>query len=199
MPQRQCGPCTACCVALPVKELAKPQQSPCRYLCATGCAIYRQPQTLQICTEFECEWLRGYVPEDCRPDQLGVMFWLGKQIPIKDGILYSVLRINELRSGALSTNRPRIDTIVQQIEQRLSQQGHHEFAVIEMPYETPGTGLPGDDYEDQLERVDGKYVLRRFYCRDLRFDALFQGLSPEFMAQICGPPIIVTPSASATA
>src|ERR1051325_372763 len=106
MNERQGGTCTACCTALAVVELEKPHHTPCRHLCAGGCAIHAQPEMPQTCREFQCEWLRGNVPEEFRPDRLGVIFWFGGPVPAADGsTLQNVLRVSEVTRGALAERR----------------------------------------------------------------------------------------------
>jgi hypothetical protein len=51
----------------------KPRRQHCGYVCSTGCSIYKEKPG--ACTEFECEWLKGNVPEDLKPNECGVIFW----------------------------------------------------------------------------------------------------------------------------
>jgi hypothetical protein len=200
MTQRQCAPCRACCITPSSAELAKPQNVACQHLCPSGCSIYGLPQKPQTCSDFQCEWLRGNLPADCRPDQLGVMFWFGKPMLKPNGTLVStVLLIGEVQPGALAANRLQIDTLARQLVARRLPPGHQKFAIVERPYDTPGTGLPGDGYEDQLEWVDGKYILHRVPYHESLSNEPLQHQSPVSLAQICGPSIIVTPGASPTA
>jgi Fe-S-cluster containining protein len=68
---RECGECTACCVALPNRELNKPGFSPCVHLTEAGCGIYAQrPYT---CRTFRCVWLDGFLSTDHRPDKFGLV------------------------------------------------------------------------------------------------------------------------------
>ncbi len=71
---RECGECTACCTALGVTELQKPQYTTCQHLCDKGCAIYEQRP--HACRTWSCLWLLGYIAGDerRRPDRLGLIF-----------------------------------------------------------------------------------------------------------------------------
>ena len=73
---RQCGECTACCVALPVRELDLPPYRPCPHLRAApaaGCGIYADRPS--ICRAWFCTWrLSAALDDDLRPDRCGVIF-----------------------------------------------------------------------------------------------------------------------------
>lgn len=68
---RTCGECTRCCTHLRVDEIAKPDWTPCKHLCAKGCGVYesRPPS----CRVWRCVWLQGYFGEGARPDKIGVV------------------------------------------------------------------------------------------------------------------------------
>ncbi len=86
---KSCGPCTACCTAMAIYELDKPEFTPCENLIelglpgrpapelgrATGCAIYgRHPGS---CQAFLCVWVAGGIEDDAeyrRPDKIGLVF-----------------------------------------------------------------------------------------------------------------------------
>jgi hypothetical protein len=72
--QRQCGPCTACCVELKIDtpELRKKARIPCPHLSSAGCGIYaaRPP----VCQQFLCGWrLFAEMGDDWRPDRSGIL------------------------------------------------------------------------------------------------------------------------------
>lgn len=72
--QRRCGGCQLCCIVYTVPEMDKAAQERCRHLCAAGCAIHDSPRP-EICTAFECEWLRNKKwPDNVRPDKSGLVF-----------------------------------------------------------------------------------------------------------------------------
>jgi len=85
---RQCGTCTACCdgwVRITVKGFEAYPGKPCPYSTGTNCSIYdARPE--YPCRQFICGWLEknSPLPEDFRPDKVGVIFviadWRG--IPI---------------------------------------------------------------------------------------------------------------------
>lgn len=68
---RTCGECTRCCTHLRVDEIAKPDWTPCKHLCAKGCGVYetRPPS----CRVWRCVWLQGHFGEGARPDKIGVV------------------------------------------------------------------------------------------------------------------------------
>lgn len=77
-PDRECGPCTACCTAVGVPELGKGTYEACAHLCDVGCGIYEDRPA--SCRTFACQWLRGVLEVDgsvdmaLRPDACGVIF-----------------------------------------------------------------------------------------------------------------------------
>ncbi len=88
LPDRSCGPCTVCCVALTIDdpELRKPQGFRCRELTASaGCGIYAtRPVT---CRAFFCGWRSlKWVRPTLRPDVSGVLIQLRDADPEKGGV-----------------------------------------------------------------------------------------------------------------
>lgn len=71
---RACGDCTACCTVLTVNtpEFKKPVDTPCGYLCASGCGIHDvRPR---ICRTWFCAWRRvASMPDEVRPDLSGLL------------------------------------------------------------------------------------------------------------------------------
>ncbi len=153
---RQCGECTVCCRVLPVIELNKPRYIPCEHLSCAGCGIYRDPKKPAICREFLCEWLVGNVPEQHRPDRLGVMLWFGGS----EGRT-KVLRVSEVRAGALTANERGLEAMVRRIIQRRYKRHRFSIEPLYVPYHLPGTGLLDDGYEDHLVRRGGKLWLEK--------------------------------------
>lgn len=72
MPERQCGECTLCCRLVPVRELDKPANTPCKHQRRTGCRIHHQPRKgfPRSCELWSCAWLVGE-PDILRPDHAG--------------------------------------------------------------------------------------------------------------------------------
>lgn len=75
---RGCGPCQACCWALPVAsepgdpvQLRKRANKRCRHQGPGGCAVYDRRPT--GCRAYRCAWLAGELAEAHRPDQLGLV------------------------------------------------------------------------------------------------------------------------------
>ena len=92
---RACDDCQACCVALPIEDLAKPAGMSCSQLCETGCIIYstRPP----VCSSFKCLWLFGQFKNKDRPDKSGLVL---ARVLVDGG---QVTKAWELRPGAAKT------------------------------------------------------------------------------------------------
>lgn len=73
---RSCGPCTACCTVIGVREglgAPKPPGVPCTHLAACGgCSIYKSRP--EECRTYACLWLQGMGSIEDRPDLLGVVY-----------------------------------------------------------------------------------------------------------------------------
>ncbi|MFW5653290.1 MAG: hypothetical protein ACOC0P_04520 [Planctomycetota bacterium] len=75
--ERSCGSCSACCISLYIRSLAKPAGEPCSYLKSPtggGCTIHGS--RFPVCREFFCMWIRdkrGLLREEHRPDKLGLI------------------------------------------------------------------------------------------------------------------------------
>ena len=71
-----CGTCRACCRALGVEELDKPEWRMCQHAKGGGCTIY--PTRPTSCREYACVWLQSQegpvpLPGFLRPDRCGVI------------------------------------------------------------------------------------------------------------------------------
>lgn len=104
MSDRHCGSCHACCVHVKVVALNKPAGAPCRNLCNSGCAIYRDRPS--ECAAYSCAWLDGFGSAGMRPDKLGVLLEVGQIEWPKPLIL---LAGHETRPGALDLAARRIE------------------------------------------------------------------------------------------
>lgn len=74
-PDRACGDCQACCVAIRTWDepmgLLKPSGERCPYQCDSGCSIYAtRPRS---CAAYSCRWLEGWGATRDRPDKLGLI------------------------------------------------------------------------------------------------------------------------------
>lgn len=109
---RECGGCTACCVALTIQEpaLSKPQGFRCRHLVAAaaggGCGIY--PDRPTTCRTFHCGWRQfRWVRETLRPDLSGVLIRRHRE-QARDtgqsaqGVIFSLLGRHGLRAEGLA-------------------------------------------------------------------------------------------------
>lgn len=109
---RSCGPCTACCTALAVRELDKPRYCACPRLGASGCAEYaNRPDS---CRDYQCLWLQGFLGEEDRPDRLGVIVTVTRD-PARPE-LGNLPMIVECVDGAL--RQPRVIEAIRQFRQR---------------------------------------------------------------------------------
>jgi len=56
-----------------VESIGKPLDEPCKACRPEGCALYaKRPKE---CRDWYCIWARGKLPDDHRPDKLGIMFY----------------------------------------------------------------------------------------------------------------------------
>lgn len=72
---RACGDCIACCQQLRIDspQLQKAGGVLCPNCTGRGCGIYAERP--QVCRDWLCTWMRApEIPDDFRPDLLGVMF-----------------------------------------------------------------------------------------------------------------------------
>lgn len=69
---RSCGECTVCCKTHDIASLAKPQNVLCTHCrINVGCTIYEaRPDE---CRAYTCEWLRGTLSKEDRPDMSGIV------------------------------------------------------------------------------------------------------------------------------
>jgi len=76
---RDCGNCVACCIWSRVKEINKPELTPCQYLKkgaiegknCQNCTIYETEP--QACKDYFCAWIAGYGEEEDQPNRCGVL------------------------------------------------------------------------------------------------------------------------------
>ena len=108
IPERACGSCNVCCVALTINDVAlqKPEGYRCRNTQADhGCAIYAdRPRT---CRDFDCGWrLLKWVKQTMRPDRSGVLIRLhGDVLPTGErrlGIAITLLTPAALKADGLA-------------------------------------------------------------------------------------------------
>lgn len=90
---RSCGTCEECCRVVAVAELNKPYHTPCVHQTGKGCAIYGNHPV--ECKDYTCVWLQGLLPEEMRPDKIGIL------VDAEGGDEWVV--IQECRRGALDT------------------------------------------------------------------------------------------------
>jgi SEC-C motif len=68
---RSCGECEECCHVVAVAALHKPYHTPCAHQTGKGCAIYGNHPI--ECKDYKCAWLQGVLPEETRPDKIGIL------------------------------------------------------------------------------------------------------------------------------
>lgn len=74
--KRSCQECDACCYVLEVKELNKKQYTNCEHKKeGGGCNIWGKPSRPDVCHSWNCAWLFSWLPEECRPDKSGIVFY----------------------------------------------------------------------------------------------------------------------------
>jgi hypothetical protein len=82
VPGRVCGSCTACCKVpkIDAPSLQKPAGVMCQHCTGSNCGIYESRPT--PCRTFFCLWRRvGGMPDELRPDRIGVMFSIESVTP----------------------------------------------------------------------------------------------------------------------
>jgi len=124
--KRPCGPCTACCTAMGVRELEKKPRVPCTFLnrnrqnLAGGCTRYATRPT--TCKHFMCAWATdqatNLLGDGDRPDKVGFMLWT-----FADKYGDPVVQINEVVPHGMGPeaygdgrNQPRIKEVIEDIE-----------------------------------------------------------------------------------
>lgn len=81
-----CGTCRLCCTLMRVElnppDEPKPEMTPCKYICQTGCSIYDSRPG--VCRGFECLWLGSQRwPELVEP-------WSNSERPDRTGVVMEV-------------------------------------------------------------------------------------------------------------
>jgi hypothetical protein len=98
---RSCENCTACCFAMEIEALNKPNRQPCPNQCAGGCAVY-EARPIE-CAEFDCAWLNGVVTSEChRPDLSNLVVWPSPERSLQHRM--RVLNVTEVVDGARNTS-----------------------------------------------------------------------------------------------
>jgi Fe-S-cluster containining protein len=114
---RECGSCSACCTALTIEVLNKPQGTPCRHLRVMqghGCSVYETRPT--VCRRYQCLYLKGFGYEHSdRPDVTGILL----TAPCEHR---GPIQITETQEGALDRAHTR------GLLQRLFEQG--DFGIV---------------------------------------------------------------------
>lgn len=89
--KRTCGACNLCCKLPPIwersselPEFVKPRAQWCTHAVRPGggCAIHADPRRPVSCRMFRCLWIKGYGPDDGRPDQIGAVFSESEVTPL---------------------------------------------------------------------------------------------------------------------
>ena len=99
---RECRPCVACCIHLPISAGhvgpgSKPAGIKCPHLCSAGCRTYAR--RLEFCVDFSCAWLKDENwPTSWRPDSSGL---LCLREEVDNGSVAAL--VYELRHGSLHT------------------------------------------------------------------------------------------------
>lgn len=104
IPDRECGSCNVCCVALTINDVAL--QKVQGYRCKNAqpdnqCAIYEdRPQT---CRKFECGWrLLKWVRPGLRPDRSGVLIRVQVSKTGEHGVIVTLLDNRSLKAEGLA-------------------------------------------------------------------------------------------------
>lgn len=105
---RICGTCTACCKALEVVELGKPVGKWCQHCSiGKGCKIYSEKPS--ACSEFRCEWLKGFGGSQDRPDRTKV---IPDYIKPLEGLPGGILQMWEVSEDSLTSSYAKRMTLL---------------------------------------------------------------------------------------
>lgn len=148
---RTCGTCTACCKPLAVEELEKPPGEWCMHCdIGKGCRIYEgKPSS---CSEYRCEWLKGFGDEASRPDHTKVILDYFKH---PNGLPEGTFQVWEVSEGTI--NRPFVKRITKNTLEagiwvaHLPLRGQRKMFV-------PKGRLPTEDEASSMER-DGLEII----------------------------------------
>jgi hypothetical protein len=76
LPKRSCDECDACCYTMEILEIKKYQYHNCVHQKPEGgCEIWGKKERPNSCNTWNCAWLFGWYPEECRPDKSGIVFY----------------------------------------------------------------------------------------------------------------------------
>ena len=132
---RSCGTCTLCCKTYANHELKKPEATWCVHARKkAGCAIHdKRPVE---CRAFSCMWLMGMLPEDARPDKVGVVLDVmpnDLQNAFLHGIMrekrFVFLRVTQDFPGAW--RRPRANDMLKGLVGQKTPSGHQILLMIQ--------------------------------------------------------------------
>lgn len=96
---RECGECNACCDVLGIDtpELQKNPGALCPHCTNAGCAIYET--RFPVCRSYFCVWRRiAALPDDARPDRLGVFMHLAYPRPAPSPLMQAYIGLMPITS-----------------------------------------------------------------------------------------------------
>ena len=160
VPGRSCNACTMCCWMLGIKEIAKPERTPCPHCEAgAGCGIYAGRPA--VCREFYCGYLAlPFVDPRWFPDECGMVIFPASEEkrlaihvdPARPDAWQAPPFHADLRQWAVAAEKMDFQVFVAV--------GRRVIAIL--PHEDVDLGLFDDD--DRLvydrELIDGRSVLR---------------------------------------
>jgi hypothetical protein len=89
---RECGDCNACCdlLGIDTPELQKDPGTQCPHCTSAGCAVYEE--RFPVCRSYFCVWRRiAALPEEARPDRLGVFMHLAYPRPAPSPLMQAYI------------------------------------------------------------------------------------------------------------
>ena len=98
-PGRECGACNACCdmLGIDTPELQKDPGTLCPHCTNNGCAIHAQ--RFPVCRSYFCVWRRiAALPEEARPDRLGVFMHLAYPRPAPSPLMQAYIGLMPVTS-----------------------------------------------------------------------------------------------------
>lgn len=104
--ERSCGDCSLCCKTCHITDLNKPGGEWCPHADpgGAGCTIYDQRPG--ECRTFECCWRQGMLPDDCKPNKIGVLAVFEPEVATDlEGGPIAGIQLHESFPGAVRANK----------------------------------------------------------------------------------------------
>ena len=146
---RICGDCEECCYVASVVDESKNFHKPACQKCPFqnhGCTIYGKPERPQICSDFQCSWLRGVGEDKDRPDKSGVMASVNNMNGGTWGFIMDLKKNAHLTTGRgmleLMVDRFNFPIVI--VDYDNLEKGKGDYVVIKKTLEHRSSKIKGD-------------------------------------------------------